>query len=317
MNYVNLASTGVKVSRVCLGTMTFGKEADEAEGRAIMDRAFDAGINFFDTANIYNKGITEEIVGRWIKERRDSVVLASKCHFPTGDGVNERGSSRRHILRAVEDSLLRLQTDWIDLLYLHHWDDEVALEQSLAALDTLVRQGKVMYCGVSNFSAWQTMKAAALARSLGLAPIVAIQPMYNIVKRQAEVEILPLALSENIAVCPYNPLAAGLLTGKYHRNQTGRLKESEMYARRYEAPAYWEAAARFLDHADKVGDPPAALALAWVMSHPAVTSTIIGARSVDQFNDTVRGAKIVLTSEERQAISALSPAPPRATDRES
>lgn len=317
MNYVNLASTGVKVSRVCLGTMTFGKEADEAEGRAIMDRAFDAGINFFDTANIYNKGITEEIVGRWMKGRRDGIVLASKCHFPTGDGVNERGSSRRHILRAVEDSLRRLQTDWIDLLYLHHWDDEAALEQSLAALDTLVRQGKIMYCGVSNFSAWQTMKAAALARSLGLAPIVAMQPMYNLVKRQAEVEILPMAQSEKIAICPYNPLAAGLLTGKYHRNQTGRLKESEMYERRYANPEYWDTAGRFVDYAGQVGQPPAALALAWVMSHPAVTSAIIGARSIDQFNDTVRGGEIALSPEEREVISALSPTPPRATDRES
>ncbi|HRI86730.1 MAG TPA: aldo/keto reductase, partial [Candidatus Hydrogenedentes bacterium] len=156
MNYVNFGRTGIRVSEVCLGTMTFGKEADEPASVAIMNRAMDAGVNFFDTADIYNKGMTEEIIGRWlIGPLRDEVVLASKVHFPTGPGPNDYGSSRRHIVRGVEDSLNRLQTDWLDILYLHHWDENTSIDESLAAINTLVEQGKVLYCGVSNFSAWQ------------------------------------------------------------------------------------------------------------------------------------------------------------------
>ncbi|MBN2310670.1 MAG: aldo/keto reductase [Candidatus Hydrogenedentes bacterium] len=315
MDYVCLGSSGIRVSELCLGTMTFGKEADEATSKVLMDRALDAGINFFDTANIYNEGRTEEIVGRWIGPHRDGLILASKVHFPTGDGVNDSGSGRRHILREVEKSLQRLQTDWLDIVYLHHWDEHTPIEESLAALTTLVEQGKVMYCGVSNFSAWQTMKAMAVSAANGFAPIACIQPMYNLVKRQAEVELLPLAASEGLGVCPYNPLAAGVLTGKYLRGEQGRLHESDMYKERYKDPSYAETAARFVDYAQANGLSPAALAVAWVLRHPAVTSAIIGARNLDQLNDTLGCLDIPLDADRRSKVSALAPAPPLATDR--
>jgi aryl-alcohol dehydrogenase-like predicted oxidoreductase len=316
MRYSYFGKTGVQVSEVCLGTMTFGKEADEKISVAMMDRAVEAGVNFFDTANIYNKGITEEIIGRWIRPHREGIVLASKVHFPTGPGPNDRGSSRRHIIRAVEDCLGRLQTDWLDVLYLHHWDEHTALEQTLSTLTSLVEQGKVLYCGVSNFSAWQTIKSVAMAESNGFAPITCIQPMYNLVKRQAEVEILPMAASEGLAVCVYSPIAAGLLTGKYQRGETGRIKENAMYAERYRNPVYMETAADFVAYALTKGYSPSALANAWVVSHPAVTSTIVGARNVEQLDDALGCADITLTPEQRAEITALSIDPPLATDRE-
>ena len=316
MKYVYMGRTGVQVSEVCLGTMTFGNEADEETSVAIMDRAVEAGINFFDTANVYNKGLTEEIVGRWIGPHRDEIVLASKVHFPTGDGVNDRGSSRRHILREVDRCLARLHTDRLDILYLHHWDEHTALEESLGAIMTLVNQGKVLYWGVSNFSAWQTMKTVAVAKANGLAPLTCVQPMYNLLKRQAEVEILPLALAENLAVFPYSPIAAGMLTGKYRRGEGGRIQENAMYAERYKDAEYLEASDRFVEHAASRGQSPAALATAWVVAHPAVTSAIVGARNMAQFEDTLGCTDITLPPEERAAISALSPEPPLATDRE-
>jgi aryl-alcohol dehydrogenase-like predicted oxidoreductase len=316
MRYVRFGQTGIKVSEICLGTMTFGNEADEDLSRRIMDRAFEAGVNFFDTADIYTRGTTEQIVGRWLKERREAIVLATKVHFPTGKGVNERGSSRLHILRGVEASLKRLQTDHIDVLYLHHWDEETPLAESLGAMDHLVRQGKVHYVAVSNFSAWQTVKAIECAKSNDFAPVCALQPMYSLVKRVAEVEILPMAAHEGIAVCPYNALAAGLLTGKYNRGETGRITVHPMYAERYKDPSYLETAAKFCAYAKKCGVTPAALAVAWVVSHRAVTSALVGARNVEQLEQALASQDISLTPDEREEISALSPAPPLPTDRE-
>ena len=315
MKYVSFGKTGIRVSPLCMGTMTFGKEADEQTAIRLMNRAVEAGINFFDTANVYNEGVTEEIVGRWLGPRREEIILASKAHFPTGEGPNERGSSRRNIVHSVEKSLKRLQTDWLDILYLHHWDEEAALEQSLAAVTDLVAQGKVLYCAVSNFSAWQTMKGIGIASHCNLAPIMAMQPMYNLVKRQAEVELLPLALSEGLAVCPYNPLAAGLLTGKYQDGGSGRLHESEMYGVRYKNEQYWKISERFARYAREHGYSPAALAVAWVASHPAVTSPILGARNLEQLNETLGSLDIELTEEARAEIAGLGATPPLATDR--
>ncbi len=315
MRYVSLGRTGVRVSELCLGTMTFGNEADEDTSIQLMNHALDVGINFFDTANIYNKGLTEEIVGRWLGPHRQDLILASKVHFATGPGVNDQGSSRRHILHEVEQSLKRLQTDWLDILYVHRWDESTPIEETLAAMTTLVEQGKVHYCGVSNFSAWQAMKAISVAAAGGYAPISCIQPMYNLVKRQAEVEILPMAASEGLAVCPYNPMAAGLLTGKYQRGESGRLHESDMYKERYKYPEYADACDRFVAYAGEKGVSPAALAVAWVKSHPAVTSAIIGARNLDQMDDTLACLEIDITAEMREEIAGLSPAPASATDR--
>jgi len=296
--------------------MTFGKEADEPTSIALMNRAVEVGINFLDTADVYNKGTAEEIVGRWLPPHRESIVLATKVHFPTGEGPNEWGSSRRHIMLSVEKSLRRLETDWIDLLYLHHWDDETAVEESLAAITTLIQQGKVLYAGASNFAAWQTIKTIGLAESRGLVRIVAIQPMYNLLKRQAEVEILPMAASEGLAVFPYNPLAAGLLTGKYQRGEHGRLKENPMYAKRYSNPEYEAVTARFVEYAESRGYSAAALAVAWINAHPAVTAAILGARNLKQLEDALGCLAIHLTPEEWAEIAALSPEPPLATDRE-
>lgn len=316
MEYQFLGQTGVQVPEICLGTMTFGKEADETVARDIMGHAFDRGINFFDTACVYNLGKTEEILGRWMGAKRQEIILASKVYFPMGEALNRRGASRRNILFEVERSLKRLQTDYLDILYLHHWDEQTDLAQSLGAVNTLIEQGKVLYCAVSNFAAWQVMKAIAVAREYRFAPVIAIQPMYNLLKRQVEVELIPLAAHENLAVIPYNALAAGMLTGKYLRGQSGRLEEADIYKRRYEKEQYLDVTKRFIAYALKKGKAPAALAAAWVMSHPNVTSMLIGARSLTQFKETLGCLELRLTPEERAEITALSIDPPSATDRE-
>lgn len=316
MEYNRLGKTGLLVSELCLGTMTFGNEADEKMSQALMEAALEAGINFFDAAHNYNKGATEEIVGRWIGPHRDDIILTSKVFFPTGGNMNDEGISRRNLIRSVEKSLRRMQTDYIDIVYLHHWDEHVPIEQSMAAMNTLVEQGKVHYVGVSNFSAWQTMRAQAAAEQHGFAPISVVQPMYSLVKRQVEVEIMPMADHEGFGMVPYNALGAGLLTGKYLEGGTGRLDEAEMYRQRYDNPLYVDITKKFVAHAKEKGVSPAALALAWVNSHPLVHSAIFGARNLDQFKDTMTCLDHKLSPEERQAISALSVDPPRATDRE-
>jgi len=317
MKYVRLGTTGLEISQLCLGTMTFGNEADESMSREIMKEAFGQGINFFDCAHNYNKGLTEEIVGRWIGSHRDELLLTTKVFFPFGGGRNDQGLSRRNIIASVERSLKRLQTDRIEILYLHHWDENVAIEESLCAVNTLVEQGKVLYLGISNFAAWQVATAIGITRLKNLAPLVCIQPMYSLVKRQAEVELLPLAAYERLAVFPYNAIGAGLLTGKYLRGESGRLHEAEMYRQRYDNPQYVEVTKRFVSYAQQKQVSPAALAVAWVMSHPAVTASIVGARNLEQFRDTLQCLDMQLSEEERDAITALSVDPPSATDRES
>ncbi len=317
MEYVRLGRTGLLVSELCLGTMTFGNESDEATSHAIMDEALAQGINFFDAAHNYNLGKTEEIVGRWIGPHRDEIILTSKVFFPAGGGRNDEGISRRNIIRSVEKSLQRMQTDYLDIVYLHHWDEHVDIAQSLAAMNTLVEQGKVHYVGLSNFAAWQLMKAVSEARIHDYAPIACVQPMYSLVKRQVEVEILPLAEHEHLAVVPYNAIAAGLLTGKYlKKDGEGRLTEAEMYRQRYDNTQYVEITRKFVAHAEKMGVSPAALAVAWVKSNPAICSPIIGARNLEQLADTMTCLDIKLSFHDRAEITALSIDPPQATDRE-
>ena len=317
MIYNRLGKTGLQVSEVCLGTMTFGNEADESTSHALMDDALGRGINFFDGAHNYNKGATEEIVGRWLPAHRREIILTSKVFFPSGGGMNDQGISRRNIIFSVEKSLQRLQTDYIDILYLHHWDEDAALEHSLAALTTLVEQGKVLYCGLSNFAAWQMMKAVGLTQLHNYAPIVCVQPMYSLVKRQVEVEILLMAQHEELAVVPYNALGAGLLTGKYlEQGNSGRLTEAEMYRQRYDDERYVEVTRRFIELAREKDIPPAPLAVAWVMANPVVTSTIVGARTLEQFRQTMQCVDLRLSMEQRSEITRLSIDPPLATDRE-
>jgi aryl-alcohol dehydrogenase-like predicted oxidoreductase len=298
--------------------MPFGDTADEQTSAAMYGRCRDAGINFFDTADVYADGRSEEILGRLIADHREEVVIASKIHFPTGEDVNARGLSRRHIMLGVEHSLRRLSTDWIDVYYVHSFDPHTAMEESLQAMDDLVRQGKILYPAVSNWAAWQIAKATGISELLRLARFECVQPMYSLVKRQAEVEILPLAAAEDMAVVPYSPLGAGLLTGKYgpdRQPDEGRLVEDDMYMHRYGDPEYYAVASRFSQYARDQGLHPATLAVAWVMSHPAVTAPIIGARNVDQLEASLAAADVSMTPEWRAEISDLSPEPPLATDR--
>jgi aryl-alcohol dehydrogenase-like predicted oxidoreductase len=313
-----LGRTGVKVSPVTLGAMSFGGDADEATAWQIYRAARDAGINFIDTADVYNEGRSEEIVGRLMRGERDELVIASKAYFPTSKDVNARGTSRYHLVRAVEASLRRLATDRIDLFYLHRFDDITDLGETLRGVEDLVRAGKILYPACSNFAAWQVAHALGIARMEGFAPLVAIQPMYNLVKRTAEIEILPMAQSLGIGVIPYSPTGGGLLTGKYgvgRRPEQGRLISSKMYETRYGDPKLLEIADAFSALAAELGHAPATLAAAWVASHPAVTSVLVGGRNVEQLAPSFAAATLQLDAATRARISALSPEPPPATDR--
>jgi aryl-alcohol dehydrogenase-like predicted oxidoreductase len=313
-----LGKTGVKVSRVALGTMSFGGDADEATAASIWRAARDVGINLIDTADVYNEGRSEQIVGRLMHHERDQLVVATKAYFPVGKGDNDRGSSRYHLVRAVEASLRRLDTDRIDLYYLHRFDDATDLGETLRAVEDLVRAGKILYPACSNFAAWQVAHALGLQALHGWAPLVAIQPMYNLVKRQVEVELLPMAQALGLAVIPYSPTGGGLLTGKYsaeHLPERGRLLDTRMYTLRYADPRYLTIAGNFTALAAELGYAPTTLAVAWVASHPGVTSVLAGGRNVDQLAASFAAAELVLDADTRARISALSPEPPPATDR--
>jgi aryl-alcohol dehydrogenase-like predicted oxidoreductase len=318
MEYRILGRTGVKVSSLCFGTMSFGAAADEAESARMFHRCREVGINFFDCANSYSDGRAEEILGKLIAGSRDELVITSKVVSPTGAHINARGASRRHIQIEVEKSLKRLNTDRLDVYFLHHFDPDTPMEESLRALDDLVHQGKILYPAVSNWAAWQIALALGKSALEGLARIECLQPMYNLVKRQAEVEILPLAQAQGIGVISYSPLGGGLLTGKYTVNdkpEQGRLVENKMYAIRYGETLYYEIATRFTAYAAEQGYHPATLAVAWVMSHPAITAPIIGARSLEQLENSLAALDIDMTPAWRAEISALSYTPPPAHDR--
>jgi aryl-alcohol dehydrogenase-like predicted oxidoreductase len=245
-------------------------------------------------------------------------VLTSKFFFPMSKDVNAGGMSRRHIKLSIEGSLKRLGTDWLDIYFVHHFDSQTAIEETLRALDDLQKQGTILYPAVSNWAAWQIAKALGISAKEELARFECIQPMYNLVKRQAEVEILPLALSEQIGVISYSPLAAGLLSGKYSNNQKpeqGRFLEHIGTQQRYGGQSYNEVAERFTKYAADDGEHPASLAIAWVMSNPAITAPIIGARNLEQLEPLLQAEHVIMTKERRDEISALSIAPPPATDR--
>jgi len=318
VEYRFLGNTGVRVSSLCYGTMSFGGEADESTSAAMYRRCREVGINFFDCANVYAGGRSEEILGRLIAGEREQVIITSKVYFPVGEDLNARGATRRHITRAIEDSLRRLNTDRLDVYFIHRFDDTTPLEETLRALDDLVRQGKILYPAASNFAAWQVVKALGISERHGWARFECIQPMYNLVKRQAEVELLPMAQSEKIGVISYSPLGGGLLSGKYGRDrrpESGRLMENKMYQTRYGDQLVYEVADAFTNFARAHGYDPAALAVAWVGSHPGITAPIIGSRNLEQLEGSLKSIDIHMTPELREEISALSPAPPPATDR--
>jgi len=318
MEYKSIGDTGVKVSSLCLGTMSFGGTADKNQSSEIFKRCRDEGINFIDCANIYSGMKSEELVGQLLEDCRDEFVLATKVGHPFGDGPDDGSLSRRHIMDQVEKSLKRLRTDRIDFYFAHWFYEDIAMEEILRAFDDLVRQGKILYPAVSNWAAWQIAKSLGISASQGLHSFRCIQPMYNLLKRQAEVEIFPLAQSENLGVTTYSPLGGGMLTGKYTdgpQPAKGRIKEVEIYAKRYAGEANLKIAARFVSLAQKRGVDPIALAVAWVMAHPAVTCPIIGARKVEQLGPYLQALQIEMGEDLYQEISALTPPPPVATDR--
>lgn len=314
MEYRFLGKTGVKVSAMCLGCMTFGNEADEETSTQIIDAFLAAGGNFLDTANVYSRGLSEEIVGRALFGRRRDVVLATKVRFTMGDGPNDVGASRFHIVRSVEDSLRRLQTDVIDLYQIHAWDPATPLEETMRALDDLVRQGKVLYLGVSNFAAWQTMKALCVSAVNGLARFDCVQPQYSLIEREIERELIPLCLSEGLGVIPWSPLGGGFLTGKYTReSQPSEARLTKMRSAPFEN--VWDKRATernwaTLDVVRQVaaarGVTPAQVAIAWVMAQPGVTAPIIGARNLDQLHDNLLAAELQLTPDELNTLDEAS-----------
>ncbi len=295
MEYRRLGRAGVLVSELGLGTMTFGRECDEDTSRAVIDRFLEAGGNFVDTADGYgaHPGLSEQIVGRALAGRRDEVVLATKVRFPTGGGPNDRGLSRRHVRMGVDTSLTNLGTEWIDLYQVHAWDPHTPLEETLSTLNDLVQDGKVRYLGASNLAAWQLAKALGVAALHEWEPFVSLQPTYSLVTRDVEREIIPLCLSEGVAVIPYGPLAGGLLTGKYRQGAppspdtrageetTARGMSLRMTKRGF---AIVDAVR---DAAEQLGRTAAQVALKWVATRPGVTSPILGARTVEQLTDNL------------------------------
>ena len=317
MEYRPLGRTGVQVSQLCLGTMSFGGDADEETSARMYAASRDAGINFFDTANGYNAGESERTLGRLMKGHREELVIATKCYNPMGEDVNARGTSRRHVTRAVEASLQRLGTDRVDVLFLHQFDRRTPIEEQMRGLEDLVRSGKVLYPAASNFAAWQTMEALSVQERHGWARLQVLEPMYNLVKRQAEVEILPMAQTHGISVIPYSPTGGGLLSGKYTGGgeNRGRLHTNTMYTARYGQEWMHDVATRFAALCSDRGLHPVSAAVAWVGSHPAVTAPIIGARNAEQLRASLDSVSIDMTPELRAEISALSRTPPPATDR--
>jgi aryl-alcohol dehydrogenase-like predicted oxidoreductase len=321
MGYRSFGRTGVQVSALCLGTMNFGGRTTKEDATAIVDRALDAGINFIDTANIYGhepqnfavgRGRSEEILGRALQRdgKRGRVFLATKAYFPASDDPNAQGSSRYHLIAACEDSLRRLQTDHIDLYQLHHPSNTIPVDETLRALDDLIRAGKVRYIGTSSFGAWQIVESLWVSKEYGLNRFVSEQPVYNLLDRRAERELLPMAQTYGIAVIPWSPTAGGLLTGRYRRG------EKPPTDSRYDA--FWKAPDVFTDGAFDVldvvealaaekGCTPAQLALAWCMSQPGITAPIVGPRTVEQLEDSLGALRVTVTDDDRKRLDAAAP----------
>jgi aryl-alcohol dehydrogenase-like predicted oxidoreductase len=318
MEYKLLGRTGLKVSQLCFGTMSFGGDANEEQSARMYKACRDAGINFFDCADAYSKGKAETILGKLMRSERDDLIITSKCFNPMGDDINARGGNRRHILRAVEASLQRLGTDRLDVMFMHRWDAHVPLEETLRALEQLVSDGKVLYLGASNWSAWQIAKSLGVSQMRGWPRIDVIQPMYSLVKRQVESEIFPLAQAEELGVIAYSPIGGGLLSGKYgtkDRPEQGRIVDKKEYTDRYGEEWVFEVAEKFTALAETHGKHPVSLAVAWAAKHPALTCPIIGARSLEQLQPSLNSVEIDMNDEMHGEIAALSRTPAPATDR--
>ena len=314
VEHVTLGRSGLVVSRLCLGTMTFGREADEATSKAMVDRFLGAGGNFVDTADVYSQGLSEEIVGRAIGGRRDEVVLATKVRFAMGDRPNDVGLSRRHVIAGCEASLKRLGTDWIDLYQVHMWDARTPIEETLGALSDLVRQGKVRYIGASNFAAWHLMRAEMAAALHGFERFVSLQPQYSLIERRLEHEIGPACADLGIGLIPWGPLAQGMLSGKYDRREgpqaDTRMADAEAdhveaWERR-DAERNWRIVETVRELASETGRTPPQVALNWLLTREIVVAPIIGARRLEQLEDNLGAVGWKLSPEQVGRLDAVS-----------
>ena len=315
MEYRNLGACGLKVSELCLGTMAFGSQADEATSIEIVNLALDGGVTFFDTADGYGQGASETILGKALKGRRRDVVVATKVFNPMGPGPNDSGMSRVHIMNAVEDSLRRLQMDYVDLYYIHHVDIQTPLAEMLRAMDDLVRQGKVRYVACSNYEAWRLSEALWLSELSGWERFVAYQPQYSLVVRDIEQELVPLCRHKGLGIVPWAPLASGFLTGKFQpgeRKATGsRADRGWAWFGRFFAENADETLATLLEVAAELGKSPAQVALRWVMEQPGVTAPIAGVRTPDQLRDNLGASGWRLEGELLARLNEVSTLPLR------
>ena len=314
MEYVNLGSTGLKVSRICLGTMTYGSKKwrewvlEEEESQPFYRRAIEAGINFFDTADVYSLGVSEEITGRALKEygpSRDKVVIATKVFNAMGDDPNQQGLSRKHIMHAIDDSLRRLQTDYVDLYQIHRFDPHTPIEETLEALDQVVRSGKALYIGASSMYAWQFLKMLQTSDMMGLARFVTMQNHYNLVYREEEREMIPLCLEEGVGLIPWSPLARGFLAGNRNsqsREETIRAKTDDFARKLYYRPSDFTVVDRLTEIAQKRGVQNSQVALAWILGKPGVSSPIIGASKMAHLDQAIEALAIQLDESEVKAL---------------
>jgi aryl-alcohol dehydrogenase-like predicted oxidoreductase len=320
MDYRFLGKTGLKVSELCLGAMTFGWTTEEEDSRRIMDRFVEAGGNFIDTADVYSGGKSEEIVGRWLKTKpRDQMVVATKVRFPTGQGPNDVGLSRSHILAGVEASLRRLGTDYIDLYQVHAWDSLTPLEETLSTLDSLVKSGKVRYLGASNFTGWHLQKAVETSRRMGWERFVCLQPLYNLLDRGVELELIPVCQNEGLGVISWSPLRGGWLSGRYRRGMTTPPEGTrvEMAEKRgwgetftdYNTEHTWHLLDTLYAVAQEVDKTPPQVALRWLMQRPGVTAPIVAARLLRHFEDNLGACGWSLTDDQMARLTTASDKP--------
>ena len=313
MKYVHLGRSGLKVSNLCLGTMNFGPETSETDSFTIMDRALDLGINFFDTANVYGwetgEGITEKIIGRWFAQggrRREKVVLATKVFGRMDNWPNHSRLSALHIKRACEDSLRRLQTDYLDLYQMHHIDRRSPWEEIWQAMEQLCREGKVLYVGSSNFAGWHLAQAQEIAKRRQFLGLVSEQSLYNLNVRTIELEVIPACLAYGIGLIPYSPLAGGLLAGAIHPPAQGRRADEDF---RKEVEKFRSRLKAYETFCKKLGEEPANIALAWLFHQKAVTSTIVGPRTLDQLNRAMKSQEITLSEKNIKELDEIFPGP--------
>ncbi len=320
MNYRYLGRTGLQVSELCLGAMTFGRESTEQASYEILDRFLEAGGNFIDTANVYSQGISETILGRWLAgKNRDDYVIATKVRFPMGSGANDVGLSRKHILAAAEASLQRLGTDYIDLYQVHCWDSGAPLEETLQSLDRLVQSGKVRYIGASNFTAWQLQKAIDLSRHYGWEAFCCLQPLYNLLDREIEWELVPVCQNEGVGIIPWSPLRGGWLSGKYKRGMQAppagtrvQTAGEQGWSESWEAYANertWTVIDTVFAVAEEVQKSPAQVALNWLLQQPGVTAPIIGVRTLEHLEDNLGATEWALDEGQLDRLNRVSARP--------